>query len=382
MKRSALIAGMLLCATPLAIPASLHAAPKAAVKAAYKAPRTSAGQPDLGGYWTNATITSEARPATVGGRAVYTPQEVAELEGGVQREVQVGNRSVDPNAPPPSKGGDPIAEGIRPQLYISGGGATGGYDRGWLDPGASVMRVGGEPRTSFLTTPDGRVPARKGAQPVAARGGGAGAGGGAGRGGAAAVNGGRGGPGAFPSGGPAENPEQRSLGDRCILSFGRNGGPPMLANGFYNNNYHLVQGKDSVAIETEMVHDTRVVHLNAKHRTDGVRPYFGDSIGHYEGDTLVVETTNIPQSQAYNGSWEHLTVTEKFRRVSPTRLFYQYTIHDPTLWDADWGGEYEFAALQPGQHVEEYACHEGNYALWDILAGARAEEAAARAAAR
>ena len=152
-----------------------------------------------------------------------------------------------------------------------------------------------------------------------------------------------------------------------MISFGRNAGPPMLSNGFYNNNYQFIQSKDSVAIWVEMVHDTRVVHLNAKHRTDGVRPWMGDSIGHYEGDTLVVETTNLPESQAYRGAWENLKVIERFTMVSPQRMNYRFEIIDPTLWDKPWGGEYEFAPLNV--RLMEYACHEGNYALEGILAG-------------
>jgi len=373
MKRAVLFSVVAaLCAAPLIMPVSLQAAtatatpkaePKAATKAAtkagpYKAPRNMYGQPDLGETWSNATLTPEARPAALADRAVYTPQEVARLEGAVVTEIEVGNRSVDPNAPPPTKGGDKLPEGTRPE-FAAAGGAVGGYDRGWLDPGSTVMRVGGQPRTSILTTPNGRPPARKAgavaavAPPAPAR--------------VAPPAGQR--PGAF------DNPESRSAGERCISSFGRNAGPPMLSNGFYNNNYHIVRSRDSIAIETEMVHDTRIVRLNGKHRTDGIRPYFGDSIGHWEGDTLVVETTNIPQSQAYNGSWQNLTVTEKFTRVGPTRLLYQYVINDPTLWDAPWGGEYEFTPLNG--NVEEYACHEGNYALGNMLAGARAEEEAA-----
>jgi hypothetical protein len=193
----------------------------------------------------------------------------------------------------------------------------------------------------------------------------------AGRGGG---GGGRGG--GFGGGAPRGNPEEFPLAERCIMSFGRNVGPPMLPNGFYNNNYRLVQGKDSVAIWVEMVHDVRVIRLNGKHRTDGVRPWGGDTIGRWEGETLVAETTNIPQAQAYSGSWENLTVTEKFTRVSPTRLRYQYIIKDPTAWDQPWGGEYEFDALPPGQGVYEYACHEGNYAMENMLAGARAEDRA------
>jgi hypothetical protein len=104
-----------------------------------------------------------------------------------------------------------------------------------------------------------------------------------------------------------------------------------------------------------------------------VRPWFGDSIGWYDGDTLVVETTNIPQRQAYMGSWQNLKVIEKFTRVAKDRMLYQFTIDDPTVWDKPWGGEYEFADLHGDLH--EYACHEGNYALEGILAGARADEA-------
>jgi len=155
----------------------------------------------------------------------------------------------------------------------------------------------------------------------------------------------------------------------------------MLPNGFYNNNYHLVQSRNAVVIMTEMVHDARVIPLvaskaSAKHRTDGVRPYFGDSVGWWEGDTLVVETTNYPRSQAYNGAWENLKVTENFTRTAPDRLRYKYTVEDPAVWDAPWGGEYEFAPL--GGIMYEYACHEGNYALEGILAGAREAERLAR----
>ena len=156
------------------------------------------------------------------------------------------------------------------------------------------------------------------------------------------------------------------------MSFGRSATPPMFDQ-LYNSNYQFVQGKDTLAIWVEMVHDVRVVRIGGKHRTDGIRPYMGDSIGHWEGDTLVVETTNIPQSGAYQGSWEHLTMIERFTRVAPNRLHYQFIVNDPTMWDQPWGGEYEFAKGSP---PFEYACHEGNYALEDVLAGARAADAA------
>ncbi len=399
MKRALVLSlGAALCAAPLAlspilaqtaskVPPAKVASPAARAPApaaragAYRAPRNSFGQPDMGGAWTNASITGETRPAGVS-NLNYTPDEARRLEGEVQTEVAAGNRPTDPNAPIDARGGTSLQDGIRSRYTSTLGSNVGGYNRGWLDPGSSVMRVNGQPRSSFLTTPDGRPPARKTVAASTVRGfnteGGENEDAGRGGAGGGAAAAGRGGGGGGRGGNTRANPEEWPLSERCMISFGRNAGPPMFPNGFYNNNYNFSQGKDSVAIWVEMVHDVRIVRLNAKHRTDGVRPWFGDSIGHYEGDTLVVETTNIPQVQAYNGSWEHLTVTEKFRRVGPDRLYYQYVIHDPTAWDADWGGEYEFAALPKGQHVYEYACHEGNYAMENMLAGARAEEAAAR----
>jgi hypothetical protein len=343
-------------AAPLAIPASLQAATaqSSTGQSAYKAPVNALGQPDLGEYWTNASMTPESRGPNLGDRLVYTPEEVAKLEGAAAKEIQVGNEKTDPNAPPPSVGGDKPAPGTRPE-FAAAGGNVGGYNIGWLDPGNVVMRVHGEPRTSIITTANGRAPATKAGVAVA----------GYER---------RGGLGSF------DNPEQRSLGERCILGFGRNAGPPMLANGFYNNDYQFVQGKDTIAITVEMVHDVRMVRMTGGHRTDGLRPYMGDSIGHWEGNTLVVETTNIPQAQAYHGSWKNLTVTERFTRVAKDRLLYQFTINDPSMWDAAWGGEYEFAPMKG--ILYEYACHEGNYALEDMLAGARAEEAKVAAQAK
>lgn len=324
----------------------------------YKVPRSDDGHPDISGQWSNATLTPESRPASAGDRRRATPAEIAKAEGEIVKEIAEGNRPTDPNKGAFKVGGElPAADSAfnKPQ-YIAAGGAVGGYDRGWLDTGDRMMRVAGEPRTSILTTTNGRAPARKSDAPQIRRT-------------------------SMPGGASAQtdNPEARSLGDRCIISFGRNGGPPMLANGFYNNNYLIVQTKDAVAINIEMVHDIRIIPVNAKHRTDGVRPYFGDSIGWWEKDTFVVETTNIPQVQNYQGSWERLKVTERFTRVGPDRLHYAFTIEDPQTWDQPWGGEYEFAPLNG--RVQEYACAEGNYALEGILAGARQEDRVAAQAA-
>jgi hypothetical protein len=306
----------------------------------YKAPKTSFGQPDLSGYWSNSTLTPMTRRPELGERLVHTPEEVRKLEQAVVEEVEAGNRPTDPNAPVDA----PNGLELRPE-FAAAGGDVGGYNRGWLDPGHQVMRVAGEPRTSLITTKNGQPPPRKTGAPANERYGGLGS---------------------------MDNPENRPLGERCIIGFGRNAGPPMFPNGFYNNNYQIVQTPDAVAILVEMAHDTRVVRLKGKHRTDKVRPYFGDSIGWWEGDTLVVETTHIPQAQAFMGSWENLKVTERFTRTAKDRLRYQFKVEDPTVWDGPWGGEYEFSPLDGV--IYEYACHEGNYALPGILAGARLQE--------
>ncbi len=325
---------------------------------AYTAPRLKIGQPDLQGFWHNTTLTKMTRPAGVTA-LVYTEEQVAKLEREMAEEIDEGQAPTAKDAPAEYV----IPKNIKPE-YLAGGGATGGYNRFWIDPGNHVMRVNGEPRSSLFTTPNGQAPARKAGavtapapeQPNFVK---------------------LMGPSPTPRGGAFDNPESRGA-ERCITSFGRNGGPPMFANGFYNNSYQLVQSPGHVVIATEMVHDARVVRLNAKHRTDGLRPYFGDSIGWFDGDTLVVETTNIPQSQQFMGSWKDLKVTERFKRVADDRLYYGFTVEDPTLWDAPWGGEYEFAALNDKMY--EYACHEGNYAMHGILSGARVQEAKAAAA--
>jgi hypothetical protein len=326
----------------------------------YAAPHNDLGQPDLGGTWSNASLTPQVRSPLYGDRAVNSPQEVKIIEGGAADTVAKGNANSDLS------------------VSLNSSSNVGAYNQGWIDNGSQVMRVHGQPRTSLLTTPDGQVPPLKG-QPAHSKEPSAGS---VESGLKAAkqvadmdvftAQGNTSGQAAALKSGQFDNPESRSLGERCLISFGRNGGPPMLANGFYNNNYQIVQSRNAVAINIEMVHDTRVIALNAQHRTDGVRPWFGDSIGHYEGNSLVVETTNIPERQNYYGSWKNLKVTERFTRVAKDRVLYQFTIDDPTLWDKPWGGEYEFSPTNG--RIQEYACHEGNYAMEGMLAGAREQE--------
>ena len=294
----------------------------AAAQQPYRAPRTSFGAPDLQGGWTNDTQTPLERPTMFGARLTLTPKEAEDLE-------RAGS--------------------------IARGPLFGGFGN-FTDPDSfnRVMRVNGEARTSLITsTPDGRIPAPR-PLPVNAP---------------------------VDSTGPGQNadPETRSLDERCIKGPFNVNGPVMLPS-LYNNNYRIVQSRDAVAIEVEMVHDVRVVRLGAQHRADGVRPWFGDSIGWWEGDTLVVETTNFPERQHIRGAWRDLKVTERFTRTREDALLYRFTVEAPERWAAAWGGEYEFKPSR-GPLIE-YACHEGNYTLGGILAGARYEQGDFAAAGR
>ncbi len=311
----------------------------------YHAPRAVDGQPDLQGTWTNATLTPLERPVAIGDRRAMTAAEVKAVEG---KRAEVIRESSEPTAASVDLNKLPCYA-----ANITEGGATVdcGYNAFWTDHGDTVMRVNGEPRTSMITYPaNGRMPPRLPRKPGA---------------GPAPVRG--------VYGRAGENPENQTLAERCITSFANHAGPVMLPS-FYNSNYQIVQGRNAVAILVEMIHDVRIVRLSAQHSP--VRSWYGDSIGHYEGDTLVVETTNYNPNEALFGGSANMKVTERFTRVGPTRLGYEFKVEDPSVWASPWGGEYEFSPAKGP--VFEYACHEGNYALPDILAGARAAEAEAR----
>jgi hypothetical protein len=257
------------------------------------------------------------------------------VQGAAESYRAAGDAPTDPNAGAPTDRN-----------------TNAGYNRFWTDPGTAVMRVKGEPRSSMITTTaNGRVPARKpGAPPANQRNAAADSESGAGA-------------------GRNEGPESRGLSERCV--FMQTTAGPVLRPVLYNNNYRIVQGRDAVAIMVEMIHDVRVVRIGGKHRKDGVRQWMGDSIGRYEGNTLVVETINFHPEQQFYGASDQLKVTERFTRVAPDRLLYQFSVEDPKVWEQPWGGEYEMSA-SPG--IYEYACHEGNHGLYGILSGARAEE--------
>jgi hypothetical protein len=312
----------------------------------WKAPRTAEGQPDIQGVWTNATITPLERDAKYGEKLIISEAEAKALEQENSDFRSEQDKPTDPKL------------GIQDLPKDCGGGFSGvncGYNNFWVDPGTHMIAINGERRTSIVTEPkNGRVPALK---PEA-------------RARLAKMYA------AYRSNGGADGPEVRPLGERCILSFDSSAGPPMLPL-LYNNNYQIVQTKDQVLINVEMVHDVRVVRLNGKHRPSNVKLWLGDSIGHWEGETLVIETTNFREDQGFRGASANRKVTERLTRVSPQQIVYSFTIEDPTSFETSWSGELAFNATS--QHIYEYACHEGNYALPGILAGAREEERAAAA---
>jgi hypothetical protein len=325
-------------ATILSLPLSgiAHAA-----GAKYQAPRTAYGVPDLQGTWTNASVTSLERDDAFKGKARMTLAEAAEFE----RNTAFAKLS-EADAKPSATGSKATASAD-----------PGGYNAFWLDPGTKLAVINGEARTSFIVEPvNGKIPYSPAGLKafMAAR---------------ASMN--------------FDGPEARALGERCLLGFGSTSGPPMLPD-VYNNNYQIVQTPDAVMIQVEMVHDARIVRINGKHVPGNITPWLGDSIGHWEGETLVVETTNLnPGQKAHYGIKQRFylpptaKVTERFTRVAANQLLYQFTVEDSTAYTQPWKGEVPMTATQ--DHIYEYACHEGNYALPGILAGARETEKRAAA---
>jgi hypothetical protein len=327
-----------LAATALAATALLAGAAHAAP---YHAPKNGFGQPDLGGVWTNASLTSLQRPA------MFKTLTLTDAEAAALEKRRAAARANQDKPTDPKLGAPPVAND------------PGGYNASWTDPGVSLGRIDGQVRTSWIVDPaDGRLPYS-------------------------------------PAGHQAyidalrkarnswDGPENRPLGERCILGFGSTAGPPML-NVLYNNNYQIVQSKDAVAILVEMNHDARIIRLtDRKHPPADVRPWMGDSFGWWEGDTLVVETANFNPGESLRPYFDNsillspnAKVTERFTRVSPTQILYRFQVDDPATYSQVWKAEMPMNAA-PGP-VYEYACHEGNYALPGILAGARKADAEGR----
>jgi hypothetical protein len=336
-------------------------APSAAARK-YTPPRTRDGHADLQGIYNVETITPVERPVGVKS-LVLTDQEAGALEA---YEKQRNAKSLEPSRP--DRGAPPVGgERTTPKSYLefleqAGGGPVGGYNNFWLAAGTKFITVDGQKRSSIIVDPaDGHMPPMK---PEARK-----------RNAAFLAN--RVSPDAAESAssGPAgafDGPEVRPLAERCLLGFLSTSGPPTLPNYFYNNLKQIVQTPATIMILNEMVHDVRFVRMNAAHLPQNIRHWMGDSIGRWEGDTLVVETTNFTDKTQFNGSGKDLKVTERFTRVDDKTLLYRFTVEDPSTWERPWTGEYPWVASD--EPLYEYACHEGNYSLESILKGARLDE--------
>ena len=323
-------------------------------------PRTPSGRPDLSGTYDVSTLTPMQRPVELGTKMSLTDEEAAEVAEQERRRMAERNAPSDPNRGAPPQGGD----GSR-----GASGNVGGYNSFWIDRGTGAYRIDGEWRTSILIDPpNGRYPTTTEARQAVLR---------AARDAGPARRAQNDGTaywleGGLDAPGPYDNMEQRPYAERCILTFGSTSGPPMLP-ALYNNHKRIVQGEDTILILIEMVHDARIIRMNAEHDPPEIRKWLGDSIGWWEGDTLVVETTNFVDRPAFRQGSGNMIVTERFRLQDADSLIYSFTVEDPTIWIAPFTGEYAWPRSE--NKVFEYACHEANYALEGIMKGARLLEA-------
>ncbi|MCI5107731.1 MAG: hypothetical protein MRY76_13535 [Pseudomonadales bacterium] len=290
-------------------------------------PRTEWGVPDFQGYWRNNTVMPFQRAPELGTQQAYSSEEAQRLERAAQQQVEQDNEPLDPDRPAPA------AEALPP---------VGNYDLFWTDRGMFLPTIDGEYRTSaIIDPPNGRIPERlAGFEPAFTR--------------------------------SNDGPEGRSLGERCLLSFGNSSGPVMTPV-MYNSHFQINQSPGYVVITVEMIHDARIIPIRDERdelRSSALQKWMGDSIGRWEGDTLIVETKNYNPWQTYRGAdTENLTVIETFRFEGPDKLVYGFTVDDPTVYSAQWSGEMPITRMD--EPVFEYACHEGNYGIIGILAGAR-----------
>jgi len=317
------------------VPAAGQAAPaaKSAVKKAWTAPRTPDGQPDLQGVWTNNTVTPLERPKDLAGKEFYTD---AELAAGMKKEHERLDLNVEE--------GRPTEPGTADDVH---------YDFSEYGLDRAQTKLAWNKRTSIIVGPDGTIPPltpeaakRRAEHRAKAR------------------------------GHQFDGPENMSLSARCIVRA--NVGPPLLPAA-YNSNLQIVQGAGYVVIETEMIHDARIIPTDGRpHLAKNVKQWMGDSVGHWEGNTLVIDTTNFTDLNPFDDA-QNVHVVERLTRVDPDTILYQFTVEDPGMWTKPWSGELPITKMQ-GQ-LYEYACHEANYGLVNTLNGARvAEQEAAKKA--
>lgn len=313
---------LLMAAFVAAIPLGLEA--QSAAKAKGAVPRTANGRPDLQGMWTNATLTPLERPASLEGRLNVSEAEAKKYVSDFIEANNIDRRD---------------------------GGAEADVNRAYpdyfLDRGTDLALVDNQRRTSLIVDPsNGRIPFTPQAQ---------------------ARFGDRRSAGGQPNN--YDDPEARPLAERCLLAFGSSSGPPMLPV-LYNNHYQIVQTPEYLMIVVEMVHDVRVIPLDGRpHAPAHIRKWLGDSVGRWEGDTLVVDTTNFNENVSFRGSSPSLHVVERFTRVDADTILYGFTVDDPATFAAKWSGEIPLRATD--EQMFEYACHEANHSLEGILRGAR-----------
>lgn len=327
-------------ATAVALLAGCLTAPLASaqqVEEGYEVPRTHYGVPDFQGTWRNPQIISLERPEELGEQRAYTDEEARAIERAAQQAVEEDNQPLDPDRPAPP------AEDLPP---------VGNYDLFWTDRGMNMPTIDGEYRTSIIIDPpDGRIPdyteefrARRAEERA-------------------------------NSPDSLDGPEGRPLGERCLLSFGSLSGPPMLPV-MYNSHYQIVQSPGYVVIVAEMVNDARIIRIDGEHGVNAkLDRWMGDSVGRWDGDTLVIETQHFNPQQDFRGASENLKVTERLTRVDEDKIHYRFTVQDPTTFQSDFTGELALESYD--EPLFEYACHEGNYSLPGTLGGARREEAEA-----
>ncbi len=330
MRYSSILASVL-CVLSVAPTAFAQGEPK------YTPPKTSWGAPDIQGFFSSASLTSMQRPAGATGLIVSEEERAKLFDRNIYTRVakeEAGASKVD------EKSSKELLADKNPDR---------GYNRFWMEPGADLGKINGQYRSSWIVEPaNGQIPYINAT---------------ANRGGAGSTS-----EEEFADRG-SDNPEDRGISERCIW-FGSSAGP-VLSNGMYNNNMQIVQTPDHVMILGEMIHDVRIISLRGTRNPANIPKWGGDSIGRYEGNTLVVETTNVEPKQ---GSFisDKGKVTERFTRVNDGQVLYQYTVEDPSRYTQPWKGEMPLNAQPEGLY--EYACLEGNYSMFNLLSGARQME--------
>jgi hypothetical protein len=308
----------------------------AQASSAWQVTRTPDGHPDFQGVWTNGSLTSLERGPQFKGPTI-TAAEAEQMARRTADRTAAGQVPTDPKSGAPPKGRD-----------------VGGYNNVYMDSGTQVAKVRGEYRTSWvIDPPNGRIPYSEAGRKIYQDD-------------------------LVKRRTTFDGPEIRPLGERCVVGYGSTAGPPMI-NVLYNNHYQIVQTPGALMVDVEMNHDARIIRIGDKHRPSNIKPWMGDSVGRWEGDALVVETVNMHPQESLRTNTSvtfyispEAKITERFTRTGPDEILYEFSVDDPKIFTQVWKAE--MTLTRAVANVYEYACHEGNYSLPGILAGARADD--------